>query len=387
MIREKLSRYPVTAQTHAGMSGKNNEDRFAVSAFRLSQRNGTPVLLTVLCDGIGGHKAGEIAAELAVNNISHTIAESDGKYPLEALEKGIQKANLAIFKESEGDAGKQGMGSTVACAWVIGNRLFTATVGDSRIYLMRNNSIRQISIDHTWIQDALESGLLTPDQIQGHPNRHVIRRYLGAPTPPEVDYRQRLAIGESDQDSLENQGKPLHPDDRLLLCSDGLTDLVSDLEILNAFDQTGDEEAVKSLIDLANQRGGHDNITIVTFTIPADIKAAPKKKKLLPYGCALAAIILGVLVVAASAYYLWKGLPWLDKTLTTTPPVQMTLNPLITSAPQSSATINPSLPVATMTANAPATPQTLPTRDLSGNQGYPPPDLAEPPAFTPVSYP
>ena len=386
MIREELSRYPVTAQTHAGMSGKNNEDRFAVSAFRLSQRNNTPVLLAVLCDGIGGHKAGEIAAELAVNNISQVIAESDGKYPLEALEKGIQKANLAIFKESSHDAGKQGMGSTVACAWLIGNRLFTATVGDSRIYLMRDNHIRQISIDHTWIQDAIDSGLLTPDQVEGHPNRHVIRRYLGAPSPPEVDYRMRLADGESDPQSIENQGKPLRPGDRLLLCSDGLTDLVKDNEILSAFNQGSDEEVVKELIELANLRGGHDNITIITFTLPGDIKAAPKKKKLLPYGCAMAAIILGVLVLAASAYYLWRGLPWLDNLTAATPPVQATINPLITSAPQSSATINPSLPVPTATEIA-VTPQTLPTSDLSGNQAYPAPVSTAVPAFSPSAYP
>lgn len=381
MIREELSRYPVAALTHAGMSGKNNEDRFAVSAFHLSRRNHTPVLLAILCDGIGGHKAGEIAAELAVNHISQSVAESDGKYPLEALEKGIQNANLAIYHESTQDATKAGMGSTVACAWVIGNRLFTATVGDSRIYLIKGNRIRQLSIDHTWIQDALDSGLLKPDQVEGHPNRHVIRRYLGAPTPPEVDYRMRLANNESDQKSIENQGTQLTTGDRLLLCSDGLTDLVSDAEIVAAFDKESEDAAVQSLIDLANARGGHDNITIVTFTLPDGIKSAPKKRALLPYGCAVAAIILGILVIAASAYYLLKGLPWKTDNPPSTPPIQATLNPLITSAPQASATselLNPR-----------ATPQQLPTSNLSGGL-YPPPADANTPSqveITPSAYP
>lgn len=368
MIREELSRYPVTAQTHAGMTGKNNEDRFAVSAFQLGQRNRTPVLLAVLCDGIGGHKAGEIAAELAVNNISQIAAESDGKYPLETLEKGIQRANQAIFKESNHDQSKAGMGSTVAIAWVIGNRLFTATVGDSRIYLIRNGHIRQLSIDHTWIQDALDSGLLSPDQVDGHPNRHVIRRYLGGPTPPEVDYRLRLADGESDQQSLDNQGKPLKAGDRLLLCSDGLTDLVHDHEILAAFGEVDDEQAVKNLVDLANARGGHDNTTIVTFTMPDGLQPVVKKKSALPFGCAIAAILLGLLVLAASAYYLINGLPWLDDNLPATPPVLSTINPLITSAPQSSATVNATVPVMTLT------PIPLPTTADGGERVYPAPD-------------
>ena len=207
MICDHHSRYPVSALTHAGMTGKNNEDRFAVSAFHLSRRNRTPVLLAVLCDGIGGHKAGEIAADLAVNHISQIVAESDGKYPIEVLEKGIQRANQAIFQESSHEVGKQGMGSTTACVWMIGNKMFTATVGDSRIYLMRKGTIQQISIDHTWIQDALDNGLLTPEQVEGHPNRHVIRRYLGAPQPPEIDFRIHLAQGETNRQMTENQGK------------------------------------------------------------------------------------------------------------------------------------------------------------------------------------
>ncbi|MHB8133534.1 MAG: PP2C family protein-serine/threonine phosphatase [Anaerolineaceae bacterium] len=385
MIREAKSRYPVTALTHPGMTGKNNEDRFAVSAFHLSRRNRTPVLLAVLCDGIGGHKAGEIAADLAVNHISQVVAESDGKFPLETLEKGIQLANQAIFQEANNDIGKQGMGSTTACVWLIGNKLFTATVGDSRIYLIRGDRIRQLSIDHTWLQDALDNGLITPEQMEGHPNRHVIRRYLGAPQPPEVDFRMRLANGETNQQMLENQGKPLIEGDRILLCSDGLTDLVSDAEIMEAFSTSDEKKAVSNLIDLANSRGGHDNITIVTFSIPGGIKPAGKKKTMIPYGCAVAAIILGIIVIVVSAYFLWKGLPWQKDSLSATPPVLSTINPMITSAPQPSATLDLSitLPAATNT----STPFTLPTRDLSGANNYPAPNNNANPALTPSAYP
>jgi len=385
MIREANSRYPVTALTHPGMTGKNNEDRFAVSAFHLSRRNHTPVLLAVLCDGIGGHKAGEVAADLAVNHISQVAAESDGKFPLETLEKGIQLANQAIFQEANSDNSKQGMGSTTACVWLIGNKLFTATVGDSRIYLIRGDRIRQLSIDHTWLQDALDNGLITPDQMEGHPNRHVIRRYLGAPQPPEVDFRMKLANGENNQQMLENQGKSLNEGDRILLCSDGLTDLVSDAEIMEAFTGVDEKKAVSNLIDLANSRGGHDNITIVTFTIPSGIKPAAKKKTMIPYGCAVAAIILGIVVIAVSAYFLWKGLPWQKDNLLATPPALSTLNPIITSAPQHSAT--PDLSITLPAARNTSTPFTLPTRDLSGVDNYPAPNNNTNPALTPSAYP
>jgi protein phosphatase len=166
---------------------------------------------------------------------------------------------------------------------------------------MRNELIFQLSVDHTWIQEAIELGLIQPDQKNGHPNAHVIRRYLGSPTLPEVDFRMRLFEGESDQQAVTNQGMRLMPNDRLLLCSDGLTDLVSDAEILTAFREKPMEEAANLLVDLANQRGGHDNITMVAIHIPAAqakpakvLPAAASFSRFLVIGC-LGAIVLGVL--------------------------------------------------------------------------------------------
>lgn len=343
MIREAQSSYTVVAKTHAGMTGKNNEDRFGVSAFRMDENSDAKALLAVLCDGIGGHKAGEIAAELAVNTISEIVARSNGDSPLAALEQGIHLANQAIFEEAQKDNGKRGMGSTCACAFLIDNQLYTAAVGDSRIYLMRGDRIRQISIDHTWIQEALDAGIITAEQAVNHPNRHVIRRYLGGPQPPQVDFRLRLNKGENDDKAQRNQGLALQAGDRLLLCSDGLTDLVSDAEILAALDGGDFDAAVQSLVDLANQRGGHDNTTIIFLEIPENVvkKSAPKKRSWLPYGCVSLAIILGVIAAAVLGYFWWKGWPWELGDKTPTPPVQATLNPIITSAPQDTATIKP----------------------------------------------
>lgn len=381
MIRENQSSYKVVAKSHPGSTGKNNEDRFGVSAFRFAQNEHESALLAVLCDGIGGHQAGEVAAELAVDTISNTIANSSGDHPLAALEQGIHLANQAIYEAANHDHEKKGMGSTCACVFLRNNRLYTATIGDSRIYLMQGDRIRQISTDHTWIEEALEAGIITPDQVKNHPNRHVIRRYLGAPHPPVVDFRLRLHQGETDEKSLKNQGVELQAGDRLLLCSDGLTDLVSDAEILAAFDNRTEEKAVEGLIDLANQRGGHDNITIISAVVPHDAaeeKMKPKKKSFLPYGCVIAAIMIGLITTITLGYFWWKGFPWETTAGNPTPPIQATLNPFITSPPQPSATLGPTqtpLPSPTPTETEPASGLLTTETPQRVDSAYPAPDV------------
>ena len=165
------------------------------------------------------------------------------------------------------------MGATCVCAWVIAERLYMASVGDSRLYLLRRGVIRQLTTDHTWIQEALDFGFLTPEQAHKHPNQHVIRRYLGSAEPPEVDFRLKLDDAETDEQALANQGLRLEPGDRLLLCSDGLSDLVQPGEIQQAV-QTGTREgAPQALVALANARGGHDNITVLLLEVPGDAAA------------------------------------------------------------------------------------------------------------------
>ena len=285
MIRTEQAHLQVAAISHAGMAGKNNEDRFAVSAYQLGMDNPTPSVLAVLCDGIGGHRAGEIAADLAVNSISQVVAECDGSQPLQVLQEAIHTTSQKIYHQSQDDSGQRGMGSTCACAWIIGNRLYTVTVGDSRIYLQRGEAITQLSTDHTWIQEMQDRGLISPDQAHSHPNAHMIRRYLGSPIPPEGDFRLRIGTDDSDELALTNQGLILQPGDKLLLCTDGLTDLVKDSEICTSLnrDLPGNHfkpphlpsnpdqalgVALQELVDLANQRGGHDNITAIVMQVP-----------------------------------------------------------------------------------------------------------------------
>ncbi len=280
MIRNDRAHLSVAAQTHAGMTGKNNEDRYAVTSYQLSENDATPVVFAVVADGIGGHRAGEVAAELAVNHISQAVAESDAHHPKKTLEKAIQEASNSIADHASSTPEQQGMGATCACVWVIGNQLYTASVGDSRIYLLREGRVQQLTTDHTWIQEALEKNLITHDYARDHPNIHVIRRYLGSPEPSEVDFRLRLYDSETDALAEGNQGMPLYPGDTLLICSDGLTDLVWNDEIGEIIRTKGNlKTAAQGLIDTANQRGGHDNITVVLIAVPRDMKWTPAKKR------------------------------------------------------------------------------------------------------------
>ncbi len=317
MILSEQAHLPVTALTHPGMTGKNNEDRFGISAFFLpGGKQPTPVLLAVLSDGIGGHRAGEVASELTVNLISQTVAQSDGSQPTQTLAKAIETASIEIQRQASENSERHGMGATCACALIIANRLYTATVGDSRIYLMRNHTIRQLSIDHTWIQEAIEAGILQPDQISGHPNAHVIRRYLGSPKPPEVDFRINLTGHESEEQAIANQGMRLRGGDRLLLCSDGLTDLVKENEILAAYENAAlsaskdaQQAATQSLIDLACERGGHDNITITVIEFPPEMVV--ERSRQLPWR-AIAIGCAALLLVAALAGALIAGWFWFN---------------------------------------------------------------------------
>jgi PPM family protein phosphatase len=268
MKRIQESAFPVIARSHPGSTGKNNEDRFAVSAFVSEKHPHIPVLIAVISDGIGGHRGGEIASEMSVNHITEFLAQGDIHTPQKSLGESIQYASNRIFQEAESENGIRGMGATVAATWIIGKRLYTSHVGDSRIYLIRNHQIHQLSLDHSWVQEAMDMGIITEEEAKRHPNAHVIRRYLGSPQAPDVDQRLYLNHQESDAAALLNQGLQLLPDDRILLTTDGITDLISNKDLLDLFENGNIEEAVSETIEMANDRGGFDNLSIIAIEIP-----------------------------------------------------------------------------------------------------------------------
>lgn len=331
MIRLEKAHLPIHAGTHEGMSGKNNEDSFGVTSYQLNEDQKTPVLLAVLSDGIGGHRAGEVASGIAVDTISQVVSESDMNQPTETLRNAIILANEKIYNQAQQNTDNKGMGATVCVALIIQNKLYTATIGDSRIYLIRQGDIRKLSIDHTWIQEALDSGLLRPDQVEGHPNAHVIRRYLGAPSEPDVDFRMILTGKETAPEAESNQGTPLLPGDMLLLCSDGLTDLVKDPEILEVVQTNSLETAVQTLITMANDRGGHDNTTIILLKVPQDYTSpgAISSSRLRRWALSC----LGLAILAGIAGALVWGWVWYRNRIaptlapTSLPPVELTTAP------------------------------------------------------------
>ena len=268
MKRIQESAFPVIARSHPGSTGKNNEDRFAVSAFVSEKHPHIPVLIAVISDGIGGHRGGEIAAEMAVNHVTDFLSQEDINTPQKSLGESIQYASNRIFQEAESENGIRGMGATVAAAWIIGKRLYTSHVGDSRIFLIRDHQIHQLSLDHSWVQEAMDMGIITEEEAKRHPNAHVIRRYLGSPQAPDVDQRMYLNHKESDAVALLNQGFTLMPDDRILLTTDGITDLIPNKDLLMLFENGDIEEAVSQTIEMANERGGFDNLSIIAVEIP-----------------------------------------------------------------------------------------------------------------------
>jgi PPM family protein phosphatase len=352
----------VNALTHPGMRGKNNEDRHAVSAFRVSKNDPTPALMAIVADGVGGHRAGEVAAEMAVERISQIVSQSDASQPPETLADAIIQASQEIYQRSA-DPTHQGMSTTCACAWIIGDLLYIASVGDSRIYLQRGNSIHQLTVDHTWVQEAIDNGTLTPEQARNHPNAHVIRRHLGSQQPVIPDLRLRLRPDEDDAHAEANQGFRLQPGDRVLLCSDGLTDLVDENEILVVLRTHKREAAVQALVDLANSRGGHDNITIVTLEAPTGNLRTPlpsQRSRSLP----IAGILLSMITLGVVGLITMFGLIWMQSRVAPTPTAQPTFMLGITSDPFLHPTLPPthtSPPMFTATPGPPETAAASPT--------------------------
>src|SRR5262245_60268508 len=339
MIRTQRAHLNVEAQTHAGMTGKNNEDRYAITSFLLEENYRLPVLFAVLSDGIGGHRAGEVAAELAVNHIMQVVAKSDGKHISQTLKEAVTEASDAIAAHSASNENLKGMGATCAISWIIGDKLYTGYVGDSRMYLIRGGRIQQLTVDHTWVQEAIEKNILTPEAAREHPNVHVIRRYLGSPVPPEPDFRMKLFNDETDEHAETNQGMQLQLDDVLLMCSDGLTDLVWNDEILEVIRSKPNlKEAASTLIELSNSRGGHDNITTVLISVPSDFKLVTKKKTdWLPW---LLGGIAGIIFVLIAASLVAFSLLRRSAIPTPTTIVTVTASPIVTAtaSPRPSAT-------------------------------------------------
>ncbi|MCK5054196.1 MAG: serine/threonine-protein phosphatase [Anaerolineales bacterium] len=311
MIVNQQSHLPYAASTHVGKKRRVNEDRYTVRAYHLEE-NGVPALLAVVADGIGGHQAGDVAAQLTVDTITHGVAAFQSGDPLPCLQSAIIEAGRVVSSNAAESADLAGMGSTAAVALIIGPRLYTVTVGDSRIYLLRQGRLRQISIDHTWVQEAIDYDIISPEDAKDHPQAHVLRRHIGGKQLPEPDIRMPLEDGENDRRAILNQGTPIKRGDRILLCTDGLTDLVADLEIYQVLKEKPVEEAAETLLNLALEHGGLDNITLIVLAAPrGKLQETPRSKFKSLLTAAFSSLILIIITALALAAVWWFGFwPW-----------------------------------------------------------------------------
>jgi serine/threonine protein phosphatase PrpC len=233
----------VGRESNTGNKRRRNEDSFVVA----------PPLFAV-ADGMGGAQAGEVASKLAAAALEDTDpGTSGGEERVVAL---IQEANRRVYERSNADPAASGMGTTITAALVEGMRVTFGHVGDSRAYLLRDGVMEQLTEDHSLVNELMKTGKLSPEEAETHPQRSVITRALG--TDPDVDV-----------DTFVIEAKE---GDLFLICSDGLTTMVADEDILEVLERHHDDldRAAKSLVAAANRAGGEDNITVVAFTISAD---------------------------------------------------------------------------------------------------------------------
>jgi len=234
--------FHVAYKTDVGKRRTNNQDALLVD----EQLN-----LYMVADGMGGHQAGEIASQMTVETVSNHMKSCIGQSTIKTcILEAVTEANKKVYLASLENIDFRGMGTT--CSMVIKqeNDIYIGHVGDSRIYLVSDNIV-QITKDHTLVEDLLRHGEITKEEAESHPKRHVITRAVGTDPTVEVDV---MTCG------LEGINK-------IVICSDGLTELVSNQEILEIVNTHSIDQAVEQLIQLANDRGGTDNITVVLLSV------------------------------------------------------------------------------------------------------------------------
>jgi protein phosphatase len=221
------------ARSDVGRGRPENEDSFLVDPEHH---------LYAVADGMGGHRAGEVASATAIETLMAAYLGG------QRVDEAVEAANAAVFAKAAGDAALRGMGTTLTAIAVRDGTALFGHVGDSRAYLMRDGAVTQVTDDHSLVEQLVREGRLTPEEAQRHPQRAIITRALGVDADVDVDtYRVDLRSG-----------------DRLLICSDGLTNMLSDDTIAVTLRRHADpQQAADTLVDMANQAGGDDNITVV----------------------------------------------------------------------------------------------------------------------------
>ena len=252
-------------RTDVGRVRDNNEDSFGLQWLT------DETLFLMVADGMGGHEAGEVASNLAVNVVQAAVSREMDRDPRQRLHDGLLEANEAIVSEGKSN-GVRGMGTTAVVILLSGPSVWVGQVGDSRVYQFRKGRRVFRTRDHTRVQTLVDAGVLGEHEVRTHPEAGMLTRALGHP---------RMSDGRPLQPEV--QGAPLHlePEDVLVLSSDGLHDLVDDDEIGRLVSDSTPEEAAERLVQLACDRGGHDNVTVAV--VVAGDRSAPFDAGFMPF--------------------------------------------------------------------------------------------------------
>lgn len=206
--------------------------------------------LYIVADGMGGHKAGDYASSYAVSEFVKFVKEIEDTNPISIMKLGIQKINEDLIRISEESEEYNGMGTTFVIAVIVENRLYVANIGDSRLYIASKENIRQITLDHSLVEELIRTGQLDRLKVRNHPEKNIITRALGV-------------SGEAIPDFFEVE---IHFQERILMCSDGLSNMIEDDELRDVVvAQDNPEASVNQLIDKANYYGGKDNIAALVI--------------------------------------------------------------------------------------------------------------------------
>jgi protein phosphatase len=238
----------IVAKTDKGIIRSSNQDAYAVGELP------GEVAWAVVCDGMGGAAGGNIASALAVKVISDKINTSYNENMRDSsiknlLDSAITAANIEVYDMAYAQTDLKGMGTTVVCAVVRDNQAFIAYAGDSRAYIVDKNQIRQITIDHSMVQDLVNQGKLTQEEAENHPNKNIITRAVGVDKRIDIDFIQ----------------VDLNDDETLILCTDGLSNYVSSDELFEDVKDGQYYAFADRLVKRANSNGGGDNITVVAI--------------------------------------------------------------------------------------------------------------------------
>jgi protein phosphatase len=244
-MKENTARILSFGLTDVGKKRSHNEDSYLLDDEHQ---------LYIVADGMGGHQAGEVASSLAVQTIYEQLtSKKDELPPEELLPRAVKQASATIYHAAQESPDLQGMGTTVTSLTFEEHLAHLAHVGDSRAYLIRGDRIEQLSNDHTWVAEQVRMGLITEEQAARSPFRHIVARSVGFEEDCEVDSRP----------------VPVDEGDIIILCSDGLSNLISPQEIRDIVRDGFLREAPQRLVRLANDRGGDDNITVLLLYINA----------------------------------------------------------------------------------------------------------------------